>query len=154
VRAPIFLVLALASCAGRNLPDEPIFSPRHFPQTDQQLPSGLRVVIQEDHTTPLVTVAAIYGVGTTADPQEAGGLAHLVEHLTFRARDEAASVAERIERVGATFNAQTGPDTTLFYSVAQRDAVEELLQVEIARPPSPAGGSSASCRPPGGRRPT
>ena len=128
------------ACAGPQLPGGPIFSPRSWPQTDQQLPSGLRVVVQEDHSVSLVTVAAIYGTGATSDPEEAGGLAHLVEHLTFRARHDDASRLDRLKRAGASFDAETGPDTTLYYSVGYRDMLEDLLREEVGRLAAPLEG--------------
>jgi zinc protease len=128
--------LSLLACVPGTppLPSAPILAARILPQVDLQLPSGLRVIIQEDHAVPLVTVAAIYGSGATADPRGAEGLAHLVEHLTFRARDGGKSRIERLKRTGAvSFNASTGADTTTYHAVVHSDALEEALAVEISR---------------------
>jgi len=143
VRPAVLVLACLLACAPRPLPDEPIFSPRSFPQADHQLLSGLRVVVQEDHSAPLVTVAAIYGAGATSDPEEAGGLAHLVEHLTFRARSGGPDRFERLRLAGATYNAFTEADTTLYYAVGYRDALEELLETEISRLVAPLEGVTA-----------
>ena len=137
---PLFALSSLLACAGPQLPGGPIFSQRSWPLTDHQLASGLRVVVQEDHSVPLVTVAAIYGAGATSDPGEAGGLAHLVEHLTFRARRDETSRSDRLNRAGATFNAETSADTTLYYSVGYRDILEDLLGEEVSRLLAPLEG--------------
>jgi zinc protease len=137
--ACVFLCLA-AACAGQSLPQEAIFTPRSFPQQDHQLSSGLRVVVQEDHSTQLVTVVAVYGAGATSDPPEAGGLAHLVEHLTYRARAGEVNRAARLKRAGAVFNGETGGDTTLYYAVGDREALEEMLEIEVARLAAPLEG--------------
>jgi zinc protease len=133
----------LAGCAGTTLPDGPIFSQRLFPQHDVQLPSGLRVVVQEDHSTPLVVVAAVYNTGAADDPAGASGLAHLVEHLAFRARDGKAPLAERLKHAGATFNALTRVGSTTYYAVAHRDALPELLALEGERLGHPLAGVTA-----------
>jgi zinc protease len=132
VAPQVLLALALSACAT-TLPERPIIAPHPLRQRDIQMGSGLRVVVQEDHSTPLVVVAAIYGAGAIADPRGAGGLAHLVEHLTFRSRLDGVPVADRLKRLGATFDAVTKPDTTLYYSVAHRDALPELVALEIGR---------------------
>lgn len=134
-RAPLTLlaVLATACAAAPEVPQAPIFPPRTLPQHDHLLPSGLRVVVQEDHSLPVVTVAAIYGTGATSDPADGGGLAHLVEHLTYRAGGAELTRGARLKRAGATFNANTSADTTLYYNIAQKAALEELLQIEVER---------------------
>jgi hypothetical protein len=49
---------ALAACERTPLPDQPVIPSKLFLQRDFQLPSGLRVVVQEDHSTPLLVVSA------------------------------------------------------------------------------------------------
>jgi zinc protease len=134
------LVCLAAGCATHVLPEEAVFSPRNFPQHDNQLPSGLRVVLQEDHSASLITVAAVYGVGSTSDPEGAGGVAHVVEHLTFRPRTDEVSRAERLSRAGAVFNAITGADSTLYFAVGDRESLDDLLRVEVARLIAPLEG--------------
>ncbi|HEX4341249.1 MAG TPA: insulinase family protein [Polyangiaceae bacterium] len=55
--------------------------PRPEPYT---LQSGLQVVIQPVPWQSQVAVAVAYGVGARDDPSERRGLAHLVEHMTYR----------------------------------------------------------------------
>src|SRR5215470_2950221 len=81
-------LLGLATSACRHLPapGERTVPPISFKVFPYLLPSGLRVVLQEDHSAPLVAVVTVVGVGTADDPAGKEGLAHLVEHLTFEAR--------------------------------------------------------------------
>src|SRR4051812_47796932 len=79
------LALLTAACATTSgLPERPVLKEYALPQRDYQLGSGLRVLVQEDHSTPLVVVTSVYGAGGTSDPVGHEGLAHLVEHLVFR----------------------------------------------------------------------
>jgi zinc protease len=48
------------------------------------LPNGLRVVLNSDTRFPTVTVLVRYHVGARQEPLGSSGMAHLLEHLTFR----------------------------------------------------------------------
>src|SRR5262249_1206423 len=69
----------------------------------------------------------------TADPYGKEGLAHLVEHLVFHARFGGRSVSETLARLGATYNAETGLDSTLYYVFAPRAALPTLLRMAEQR---------------------
>src|SRR6185369_9392387 len=77
-------LLLFAACAARGLPDQPVLRDYVVSQKDFPLGSGLRVLVQEDHNSPLIVVTSVFGVGGTSDPPGREGLAHLVEHLVFR----------------------------------------------------------------------
>lgn len=47
------------------------------------LDNGLRVLVQEDQTTPLAAVNILYDVGSRDETPEKTGFAHLFEHLMF-----------------------------------------------------------------------
>jgi zinc protease len=145
MRSPrLLLAVALVgACARTTLPDQPVIPAKLFLQRDLQLPSGLRVVVQEDHSTPLVVVSAVYGTGATGDPAGQGGLAHLLEHLTYRARLSGTRVSDWLKGAGAIFNAVTSADTTLYYSYAQRSALPDLMQIEVWRLLHPLEGVTA-----------
>lgn len=106
-----------------------------FPMRDFRFPSGLRVLVEEDHRMPLVSVTSIVGVGSTADPPGKEGLAHYVEHLTFRARpDGKVSVESLLTQAGAgAHNASTHFDHTMYYSEGPREALSGLLAIEAQR---------------------
>jgi zinc protease len=106
---------------------------------DLQLPSGLRILVQEDHAAPLV---AVVGVGSASDPPGKEGLAHLFEHLTYRARHDAgATLWSALEAAGVgEFNAETRSEATLYYMAATPAALPEMLRLEAARLASPLAG--------------
>ena len=48
------------------------------------LPNGLRVILSEDHSTPIVHVAVWYHVGSKNERAGRTGFAHLFEHMMFK----------------------------------------------------------------------
>jgi zinc protease len=120
------------------------------------LPSGLRVLLDEDpHATVAGAVTVVPG-GSTADPPGAEGLAHLVEHLVYRAVDPpspaasgAAAGRRDLTRRDAfthhavvAMNAHTTPDCLLFYEFGPPSRLEDLLGLTIARMADPLVGVS------------
>jgi zinc protease len=109
------------------------------PSTDKlgsiDLPSGMRIVIEEDHSKPLVAVVAVINVGSAKDPIGKEGLAHLVEHLTFRAKPDG-----KVQRVNlldfagaASWSASTTHDLTTFMVVGPKESLRNLLVIEGGR---------------------
>src|SRR5262249_35701236 len=97
--------------------------------------SGLRVIVEEDHRAPTVAVVTLVGAGSSSDPPGKEGLAHYVEHLTFRSRpDGRTSVWNLIERAGAgAWNASTGLDHTLYWTMGRREALPALVTLDAVR---------------------
>ena len=54
-----------------------------LPYTRFELPNGLKVILHEDHSTPMVTVNVWYHVGSSYEKKGRTGFAHLFEHLMF-----------------------------------------------------------------------
>ncbi|HET9155852.1 MAG TPA: insulinase family protein, partial [Myxococcaceae bacterium] len=81
------------------------------------LPSGTRFVLEQDRSRPLAMVAAVVDVGAADDPPGQEGLAHLVEHLAFRARTDGKHPhTELLELLGAgAWNGFTTHDVTVYY---------------------------------------
>ena len=118
--------LVLSACAN-TLPNrgQVVMRDVNFPLRDFRLPSGLRVVVEEDRRSPVVAVVAVVGVGGSNDPAGKEGLAHVVEHLAFRARHSGSpSVWTRLEQVGAGhFNAFTSLDHTAYETLVNQGVV-------------------------------
>ncbi|MFL5347386.1 MAG: M16 family metallopeptidase [Hyalangium sp.] len=135
--------LALSACATM-LPERGnvVMRDVNFPLRDFRLPSGLRVVVEEDRRSPVVAVVAVVGVGGSSDPTSKEGLAHVVEHLAFRAHHAGGpSVWTRLEQVGAgQFNAFTSLDHTVYETLIPREALPELLRLEGQRLSAPLEG--------------
>lgn len=106
---------------------------------DYRFPSGLRILFQEDHTQPIVSVTnwidrgSVYD-GTTADGKSTEGIAHVVEHLAFRARHEGLPKNwDVIQQLGGVLNASTSREWTNYMTVAPVDAAAPLLRIEALR---------------------
>src|SRR5215510_9803517 len=54
------------------------------PFTQFSLDNGLRVVVSEDHSAPVVAVVVCYDVGSRNEVKGRTGFAHLFEHMMFQ----------------------------------------------------------------------
>jgi zinc protease len=132
--APLVAACHLLGCAAAELPDKPMYKQYELSQMDFPLKSGLRVVVQEDHSAPVVTVVVTFNVGSTDDPKGKEGLAHFIEHLAFRTKFlDGQTIWDRLRRMGASgnFNATTWWDFTNYFTTVSKDYLEDLLQQEI-----------------------
>jgi zinc protease len=136
------LALVLSACATLPERGQVVMRDVSFPLRDFRLGSGLRVVVEEDHRSPVVAVVAVVGTGSSSDPAGKEGMAHVVEHLVFRARHGGgASVWTRLEQMGAgQFNAFTSLDHTAYQTLVPREALPELLRLEAQRLAAPLAG--------------
>ncbi len=51
---------------------------------EEVLPNGLRVILKEVHTSPIVSVWSWYDVGSRDEGPGVTGLAHFLEHMNFK----------------------------------------------------------------------
>ncbi len=106
---------------------------------DYRFPSGLRILFQEDHTQPIVSVTnwidrgSIYD-GKNEKGESVEGIAHVVEHLAFRAKHgDFPKNWDVINQLGGILNASTSTDWTNYMTVAPVDAAIPLLRIEAMR---------------------
>ena len=52
-----------------------------------KLDNGLKVVLSQDATTPLVTVAVYYNIGFRIEPKDRTGFAHILEPVLWAEAD-------------------------------------------------------------------
>ena len=97
------------------------------------LENGLRVLIHEDNSTPLVAVNLLYDVGSRDESPEKTGFAHLFEHLMFGGSKNAIDFDDPIQRAGGENNAFTNSDMTNFYATVPAENLETLLWLESDR---------------------
>ena len=143
-RAALVIVLSASSLAGA----EPRFSmpDMRYEVRTAELESGLHVVLQQDRSKPLIVIGVVVDVGSSSDPTGQEGLAHLVEHLTFRTRpDGHRSQTDLLESAGAgSWNAFTDHDLTTYYALASTDALRELGALELSSLLDPLKGVDQS----------
>ena len=105
------------------------------PYSQFTLPNGLRVILHEDHSVPLVTVNVWYHVGSAREKPGRTGFAHLFEHLMFEgsAHVEEGAFDTLLEGAGGTNNGSTNNDRTNYYINVPSNALELALFLESDR---------------------
>jgi zinc protease len=112
-----------------------------FAVGQQVLPSGLRLGVETGETRGMVSVVTVVGTGSSADPPDHEGLAHLVEHLVYHAHAKGGRPAsDRLIRLGVRYNADTSVDATRFYEIAPAGALTQVLEVAAERMLHPLAG--------------
>jgi zinc protease len=99
------------------------------------LPNGLTVVLEEDHSTPIVHLNLTYHVGSKNEKPGRTGFAHLFEHLMFKGSKnvEPEGHTSMIAAIGGQSNAYTTEDETTFWETAPSQYVPLLLWLEADR---------------------
>jgi len=98
-----------------------------------QLSNGLRVIIHEDVTTPLVSCNVVYAVGSRDEQPDMTGMAHLIEHYMFCGSKHVADYDYHLQKVGAINNAYTSQDITHYYITLPASNIETALWLESDR---------------------
>ncbi|HVU50694.1 MAG TPA: insulinase family protein, partial [Polyangia bacterium] len=112
-----------------------------FPVRTYTMPSGLRIVVEQDDGAKLVGLAWVIDAGFADDPPARPGLAHLVEHLIYSTPDATGlSTWRRLVELGATENAKTEVDLTTAFAFAPRAALDELVAAFVDRAADPGHG--------------
>lgn len=97
------------------------------------LDNGLRVIVHEDRSTPLVTMNLLYNVGSRDEDPEWTGLAHLFEHLMFGGSVNVLDFDMPLQLVGAENNAFTNNDITNYYITVPAANIETAFWLESDR---------------------
>jgi predicted Zn-dependent peptidase len=102
---------------------------------EYDLPNGLHVILHQDNTTPIVTVAVLYHVGSKNEPAGRTGFAHFFEHLMFEGSENIGrgEYMKIIQAAGGTLNANTTQDRTFYYQTLPSHQVELGLYMESER---------------------
>lgn len=98
-----------------------------------ELPNGLVVIVNEDHTTPLAALSLLYKVGSRNENESRTGFAHLFEHLMFGGSKNIPSYDEPLQRVGGDNNAFTSNDLTNYYLTLPSENLETGFWLESDR---------------------
>jgi zinc protease len=99
------------------------------------LPNGLRVILSEDHSTPIVHVNLTYHVGSKNERPGRTGFAHLFEHMMFKGSKnvEPELHTSIISGVGGRSNAYTTEDETVFWQTLPAHYLPLALWMEADR---------------------
>ena len=97
------------------------------------LENGLRVLVHEDHNTPMACVNVLYDVGARDEDPEKTGFAHLFEHLMFGGSVNIPNYDAALQQVGGENNAFTSNDITNYYITLPAVNLETALWLESDR---------------------
>jgi zinc protease len=106
--------------------------PDHFETT---LANGLKVLLKEIHTAPLITAWLWVRVGSKDEPSGKTGVSHWVEHMQFKGTPQfPANVLDKaISREGGMWNAFTFIDWTTYFETMPADKIDLALRLEADR---------------------
>ncbi|MCC7528119.1 MAG: insulinase family protein, partial [Candidatus Melainabacteria bacterium] len=127
---------APSSSAGATVPAAAPARAKGPPQPKEYLlPNGLRIILVEEHSLPVVSCLVWYRVGARNERPGSTGLAHMVEHLAF---DEVGTfrkgeLGATIVRNGGQFNGFTSDDFTAFFETLHPAKLDLALKIEAMR---------------------
>ncbi|HSB11926.1 MAG TPA: pitrilysin family protein, partial [Blastocatellia bacterium] len=99
------------------------------------LDNGLRVILSEDHSAPVVAVAVFYDVGSRNEVKGRSGFAHLFEHMMFQGSENIRKSEHFrfVESNGGVMNATTYADHTSYYDFLPSSQLALALWLESDR---------------------
>ncbi|HEY7728405.1 MAG TPA: pitrilysin family protein, partial [Candidatus Eisenbacteria bacterium] len=99
------------------------------------LDNGLKVLIREVRTAPVVAFMVWYRVGSRNESVGITGISHLLEHMMFKGTPSVGKgeFARTLQRIGASFNATTSLDYTNYYEVLSSEHLPLAVRLEADR---------------------
>jgi len=99
------------------------------------LDNGLRVLLLEDHRSPIVTFQTWYRVGSRNESRGHTGIAHFLEHMMFKGTPThpRGEFARLVEQNGGQDNAFTSQDVTSYYVNITSDKLDLVVELEADR---------------------
>jgi len=127
--------IAAATLAVTLAPVHAAVRPPKLQYQMMTLGNGLRVILSEDHSTPIVHVSVTYHVGSKNERAGRTGFAHLFEHMMFKGSKnvEPESHTSIIASVGGRSNAFTTEDETVFWQTLPSHYLPLALWLEADR---------------------
>jgi zinc protease len=122
------LICILASCT----PSDTEFKLAYEQYT---LENGLTVILHEDRSDPIASVAILYHVGSNREEKGRTGFAHLFEHMLFQESQHVGQdqFFKKIQDAGGTLNGGTWEDGTIYFEIIPNNALEMALWLEADR---------------------
>jgi zinc protease len=101
----------------------------------ETLDNGLRVLLLEDHRSPIVSFQIWYRVGSRNEARGATGIAHFLEHMMFKGTPTYGprTFGRLVERHGGQHNAFTSQDVTSYFVNIAADQLDLVIDLEADR---------------------
>ena len=116
-----------------------LLAPSGAPAVDRvvaaTLDNGLRVLLLEDHRSPIVSFQVWYRVGSRNEHRGATGIAHFLEHMMFKGTPTRGpkQFARLVEENGGQDNAFTSQDVTSYFVDIAADKLDLVIELEADR---------------------
>jgi predicted Zn-dependent peptidase len=106
-----------------------------IPIKQYKLENGLQVILSEDYSLPVVSVAVAYNVGSINEQPGKTGLAYLLENLMFQGSQNVGRMQHIsfIRRTGGNLNVITTQDKTIFQQTVPSHQLSLVLWLESDR---------------------
>jgi zinc protease len=103
--------------------------------TETVLPNGLKVLLKEEHKSPVVTFQVWYRVGARNERLGKTGMSHLLEHMMFKGSKKYGpkQFSQVVQRNGGNDNAFTSKDYTAYFENFAADRLEIAMDLEADR---------------------
>jgi len=100
-----------------------------------KLANGLKVVVQEDHRSPVVVSQVWYKAGSIDEFNGTTGVAHVLEHMMFKGTKKvpAGQFSRIIAAAGGKENAFTGSDYTVYFQQLEKSNLPLAFRLEADR---------------------
>ena len=103
--------------------------------TQVTLDNGMKVMLKEIHTAPIISSWVWYRVGSRDETTGKTGISHWTEHMQFKGTKKfpAQFLDKAISREGGRWNASTSHDSTRYYETMPADKIDLALRLEADR---------------------
>ena len=100
-----------------------------------RLENGLRLIVAEDHTAPVYSIAVSYNVGSRDERRGRTGFAHLFEHMMFKGSMNVGDGehSSLIANNGGGLNGTTDTDRTLYFETLPKNQLDLGMFLEADR---------------------
>jgi zinc protease len=96
------------------------------------LPNGLTLIVQADHSAPVVAIVTHVKAGYFDETDDQNGLAHAFEHMFFKGTKKrgVGEIAKETKASGGYLNAHTIYDNTVYYTVLPSSGFAKGLDIQ------------------------
>ncbi len=103
--------------------------------SEHVLANGLKVLVKEDHRSPIAISQVWYKVGSSYEPGGITGISHMLEHMMFKGTDKhaAGEFSRIIAENGGEENAFTGTDYTAYFQTMEASRLAVSFELEADR---------------------
>ena len=104
----------------------------NFDVREARLPNGLRVLVREDHSAPVVAIFTHVLAGYFDEPDEWVGISHVLEHMFFKGTPTRGpgAIGRETKNAGGYLNASTIYDHTSYYTVLPAASLAQGLDLQ------------------------